>query len=177
MKRIMVTGVSSGAGKSTFARALGEILDIDVYHLDALFWKPGWVQASLQEFSEAQKSIVDEPEWIMEGNYSNTYKIRAEYADTVIYLELPLRVCLYRVFRRWLKNRGRTRPDLGEGCPDKLDWDFLKFICTTYYPRKRNKASRFRAFQSVGPEKTIYELKNKKEIRAFLEQLKKPSGD
>lgn len=175
MKRIMVTGISAGAGKSTFARELGNILRIDVYHLDTFFWKPGWVQASIEEFSETQMNIVREPEWIIEGNYKSTYEIRAERADTIIYLELPLLVCLYRVFKRWYRNRGRTRPDLGEGCPEKIDWAFLKFICTTYYPRKRKMAARFKAFQSVGSQKTLYQLKGKQEIRSFLEALKKPS--
>lgn len=37
MKRIMVIGVSAGVGKTTFARALGEALQIQVHHLDKLY--------------------------------------------------------------------------------------------------------------------------------------------
>jgi adenylate kinase family enzyme len=50
MKRIMIIGISPGVGKSTFARRLGELLQVEVYHLDAYFWKPNWVEASLEEF-------------------------------------------------------------------------------------------------------------------------------
>lgn len=41
--KIMIIG-SSGSGKSTFSRELGEFLKLPVYHLDAFFWRPGWVQ-------------------------------------------------------------------------------------------------------------------------------------
>ncbi|WP_338122336.1 hypothetical protein [Priestia filamentosa] len=58
MNRIMVVVVSPGVGKSTFARRLGETLHIEVHHLDALFWKPNWVEASLKDFSKSQQDIV-----------------------------------------------------------------------------------------------------------------------
>ncbi|MFZ0474158.1 MAG: topology modulation protein, partial [Halobacillus sp.] len=47
MKRIMVMGISAGAGKSTFARQLGDQLNISVFHLDVFYWKPGWIEAGL----------------------------------------------------------------------------------------------------------------------------------
>lgn len=90
LNRIMVIGISAGVGKSTFARRLGKATNINVYHLDALYWKPGWIEATLGEFSKAQKEILNLHQWIIEGNYSNTFETRAESADTLIYLELPL---------------------------------------------------------------------------------------
>ncbi|MFP7226420.1 hypothetical protein SFC42_25370 [Priestia filamentosa] len=85
-------------------------------------------------------------QWIIEGNYKNTFQIRLQRADTIIYLELSLHVCLYRVLKRFWMNRGKTRADLGEGCEKKLDWTFLKSICTTYYGRKKRMAEHFEAF-------------------------------
>lgn len=100
MNRIMVIGISPpGVGKSTFARRLGNILNLKVYHLDAYYWKPNWIEAPYEEFANAQKEIVKKSQWIIEGNYNKTFDIRAEHADTIIYLELPLRVCLYRVVK------------------------------------------------------------------------------
>ena len=61
-------GVSAGVGKSTFARELGEILNIDVYHLDSFYWKPNWVEAPQEEFANSQQEIVEQDEWIIEGN-------------------------------------------------------------------------------------------------------------
>ncbi|WP_462410300.1 P-loop NTPase family protein [Neobacillus sp. Marseille-QA0830] len=173
MKRIMVVGVSAGVGKSTFAQKLGKALNIPVHHLDALYWKPGWVESPLEEFSKSQLNIVHQPQWIMEGNYTSTFDIRTEHADTIIYLELPLPVCLYRVFKRLLLNIGRTRPDMGEGCKEKIDWEFIKFIYTTYEPRKRKMKERFQSFQVSGSEKEIITLTSRKQILHYLEKLRK----
>lgn len=164
----MVLGVSAGVGKSTFARKLGAQLNIPVYHLDAFYWKPGWVEASLEEFSQSQREIVDQNQWIIEGNYSSTYQLRAEQADTIIYLELPLRICLYRVFKRWISNIGKTRPDMGAGCKEKLDAAFIKFICTTYYSRKKKMRQRLHQFKNSGSNKRVIMLKNRKEIGAYF---------
>lgn len=172
MKRIMVIGVSSGVGKSTFARRLGEALNINVYHLDAYYWEPNWVEATLEKFSNAQKEIVAHEQWIIDGNYSSTFEIRTEHADTIIYLELPLYVCLVRVVQRWLLNIGRTRIDIGEGCKEKLDWKFIKFIYTTYHARKKKMADRFQKIQASGTNIEIITLKNKKEIESFFHRFK-----
>jgi adenylate kinase family enzyme len=176
MRRIMVIGISAGVGKSTFARKLGDLLDIEVTHLDALFWKPGWVEATLEEFSKPQREIVKKQHWIIEGNYSSTFDIRMENADTLIYLELPLYVCLYRVLKRWLTNLGKNRPDMGQGCPERMEWSFLKFILTTYNPRKRKMDERMERFQAKGAGKEVFKLKNKKEIDSFLESLRIERG-
>ncbi|WP_442593546.1 topology modulation protein [Neobacillus sp. D3-1R] len=172
MRKIMVIGVSSGVGKTTFSLELGKVLGIKVYHLDALFWKPGWVESSLEEFSAAQEKILQLDEWIMEGNYSNTFNQRMEHADTMIYLELPLYVCLYRVLKRWVQNFGKTRPDVGEGCTEKIDWAFIKFIMTTHGARKEKMLKRLRVFGENGDGRKTYILKNKKEVGQFLLELK-----
>lgn len=169
MQRIMVIGISSGVGKSTFAKKVGEHLNIPVHHLDTLYWKPNWVEAPVEEFQQRQKEIVKEKEWVIEGNYAGTFDIRIPHADTIIYLELPLIVCLYRVVKRRIQNHRKTRSDMAEGCPEKIDWPFIKFILTTYYPRKRKMAERL---QTYTQDKKVFVLKNKKEIRAFLEGMK-----
>ncbi|MFT8320981.1 MAG: topology modulation protein [Bacillus sp. (in: firmicutes)] len=171
MKRIMVIGVSAGVGKSTFARRLGELLQLKVYHLDAYFWKPNWVEASLEEFVSAQQIILQKKKWIVEGSYNNTFELRVKSADTIIYLELPLRVCLYRVIKRWLTNLGKTRMDMGKGCKEKLDWRFLKFIITTYFSRKKKMKARLKAIQEKDLQKQIILLQTKKDIEAYLVKL------
>ncbi|MCA1321993.1 topology modulation protein [Bacillus tianshenii] len=169
MRRIMVIGVSAGAGKSTFARRLGKALEIEVHHLDRLYWKPNWVEASNEEFAQAQQDIIKhKQEWILEGNYTGTFDFRAKHADTMIYLEIPLYTCLYRVVKRWLTNLGKTRPDMGEGCEEKMEWSFIKFIYTTYHARKRKMRERFRKY---GNGRTIIVLKNQKEIEAYISRI------
>lgn len=171
MQRIMVFGVSAGAGKSTFATRLGKALDIDVFHLDAFFWKQGWVEASMEEFTQSQQDMIkNHSSWIVEGNYTATFDIRAEKADTIIYLELPLRVCLYRVMKRWLTNLGNRRPDLGGECTERMEWAFLKFIITTYRARKKAMKRRLDFYQE---DKLVVRLKGQRAIEYFIREIEK----
>lgn len=175
MKKIMVVGVSAGVGKSTFARKLGEKLDLPVHHLDRYHWKSGWIEADKAEFRAALEKVVDEDAWIIEGNYSSTFDLRLAKADTIIYLELPLGVCLYRVLKRWLTNLGRTRPDMAEGCPERMEWEFLKFIVTTYSRRKTEMRQRMEKFLKLDPRNQSFVLANQKHIAGFLEGVRKDS--
>lgn len=168
MKKIIVAGVSAGAGKSTFAKNLSDRLEIPVHHLDAYYWKAGWVERDPEEFRQLQQQLVAGEAWIIEGNYASTMEIRLPEADTFIYLELPLRVCLYRVLKRWLQNYGKTRPDMAEGCTEKMDKEFLKFIVTTYSARKRTMRQRARDFQASGPGRRSIVLQTQKQIDGFL---------
>lgn len=162
----MVIGVSPGVGKSTFARRLGGVTGIEVTHLDRFYWKPNWVEATLEEFSAVQQQVVQNEQWIIEGNYSSTIPIREPHADTVIYLELPLRVCLYRVLKRRVQFHGKTRNDVGEGCKEKIDKAFLKFIVSTYDARKKKMIERMQRYAEEG--KTVHYLKTSAQIEGFL---------
>jgi len=169
MNRVMVIGVSAGVGKSTFARNLGQMLHMPVYHLDTYFWKPGWIESSNEEFFEAQRTLVEKEKWIIEGNYSKTIHIRESSCDTVIYLELPLRTCLYRVVKRFFTNIGQTRPDMTIGCTEKLDWKFIKFIISTYFARKERMKERLKTYETLG--KKVIILKTKEKIESFITKL------
>ncbi|MET3576327.1 adenylate kinase family enzyme [Bhargavaea ullalensis] len=106
MDRIMLIG-SGGAGKSTLARKLGERLGIDVHHLDALLWKPGWELTTRDEQRKIQSGLFDGKRWIVDGNYGATMDERLQAADTVIFLDMPRRLCLYRILKRRIRSTGR----------------------------------------------------------------------
>lgn len=171
MKKLMVTGVSAGAGKSTFAAELGKNLEIPVHHLDSLYWKRGWVEADPEEFRKAQEKIAAGDSWIIEGNYTSSFDIRLKEADTFIYLEVPLSVCLFRVLKRWLTNLGKTRPDMAEGCPEKMEWAFLKFIITTYSGRKVKMRKYMQEFLEADSANRVIFLGNQKQIDGFIKNL------
>lgn len=169
MTRIMVLGSSSGAGKSTFARDLGAILGLPVYHLDVLFWKAGWMESSPEEFAQAQSLRVTEPNWIFEGNYTSTYYIREARAEQLIFLDVPLTVCLWRVYKRRFRYRNTVRPDIAPGCPEKIDVSFLWFIVSTYHRRRGKMARRISAFANSG--RTAVILKGHRQQQRYLQEL------
>jgi adenylate kinase family enzyme len=128
MQRVVILG-NSGVGKSTFARALGEKLGLPVVHLDALFWRPGWTDPDPQEFRDAVAAAVARERWVTEGNFvGRTFDLRLPRADTVIYIEQPDWLCLYRVIWRWLTAFGRARPDLAPGCRERFDPTFMLWV-------------------------------------------------
>lgn len=129
MRRILIIG-NPGSGKSTLAGKLGERLGLKVIHLDRHFWTPGWVHVPLRQWVDMVGELVQGDSWIVDGNYARTLDIRLERADSVIWLDFPRIICLYRCLLRVLKSFGRVRPDMAEGCREKFDWEFIKYIWT-----------------------------------------------
>ena len=148
VKRVLIIG-SGGSGKSTLARQLGERLGLPVVHLDAHYWNPGWVETPAEEWRERVQRLIAGPEWVMDGNYGGTLDIRLAVADTVIFLDLPRIVCLWRIMRRAARYWGRTRPDIAPDCPEKIDWEFVVWVWT--YPSRRRPGilARLRELESA----------------------------
>jgi len=164
MKKIIVIG-SGGSGKSTLARSLGEKLNIQVYHLDALFWKPNWVGVPKDEQRIVQNELVRKQQWIIDGNYGGTMDIRIKAADTIIFLDIHRIICVYRAFKRRIQYRNRTRPDTAEGCEERLDFQFLKWIWV--YP-KTKKPDILKNLEELSTEKNIIVLKTPYEVKQFI---------
>lgn len=164
MKKIAIIG-SGGAGKSTFARQLGQKLVIEVYHLDAMLWKPNWELTSREEQKEIQQDLVGKDSWIIDGNYGGTLDIRLNAADTVIFLDIHRVICLYRAIKRTFQYRNRTRPDMAEGCEERIDLEFLKWIWQ--FP-KAKRPSLINRLEDLSTEKNIIILSSLKEIKAFI---------
>lgn len=167
MKKIILIG-SGGAGKSTLSRQLSKKLKIDVYHLDALFWKPNWEAVPKYEQIKVQNDLVQKDEWIMDGNYGGTMDIRLNAADTIIFLDIHRTICVYRAFKRIWHYRNKTRPDMGEGCEERFDLDFFKWIWA--YP-KTQRPKILKKIQVLSVHKEIIILKSPKEVQRFIEKL------
>ncbi len=164
MKRVLVIG-SGGAGKSTFSRRLSELTGIEVIHLDKLHWRVGWIEPPKDEWRNTVEDNLKKESWIMDGNFGGTIDLRLAACDTAILLDLPRTICLYRVLKRRLKYRGTNRPDMSEGCHEKIDYKFLKWIWDypkKNYPRVEEKLLRFEN------EKTIVRLKSQREVEDFF---------
>ena len=101
MKRIMVVGCI-GSGKSTFSRKLHIKTGIKLYHLDDYFFEAG-IPKDKEEWKEIVEKLSKKDEWIIDGNYPATLSIRANYADTMVLLDLPRIRCMFNVFMRGLK--------------------------------------------------------------------------
>ena len=166
MERIMIIGCG-GSGKSTLARKLGEKTGLPVVHLDKLFWNPGWVSVSQEEFDRRHDAALAGDCWIIDGNFNRTLPRRLERCDTVIYLDYSRMACLLGVMKRILTTYGTVRPDMGEGCPERVDWEFLVWI----WNFNKTKRKKYYDLLSAQTGKEIYILKNRREVKRFLGQI------
>ncbi|MFX1604893.1 MAG: AAA family ATPase [Promethearchaeota archaeon] len=172
MRRILVLG-PSGSGKSTVGKRIGRILGVPAVHLDMHYWKPNWVETPKDEWPEKVKELIASETWVMDGNYTSTLKMRAEAADALIFLDMTRRLSYFRIISRYLRNRGRTRSDVTEGCPEKIDLDFIRWIWE--YPRTR-KPVILRFLEKLRARKSVYILRNQREIEEFLITLRNKYG-
>lgn len=166
MERIIIIGCP-GSGKSTLALALKEKLGLPVVHLDQLWHRAGWKTVSREEFDVQLELAMDMDRWIIDGNYNRTMQQRLMKCDTVIYLDFDRWTCLLGVLRRTLSSHGKVRPDMAEGCPERLSWEFLKYVWN-FNKNNRVRNNTYLA-QARHAEKIV--LKSRKEVKAFLEKI------
>lgn len=167
-KRILVIG-ACGTGKSTFAKYLGEKLKLEVIHLDKYFWKPNWIMRDFDEFSEIVSQLILKDEWIMEGNYSKTLRVRAPRADYIFFFDFPSYFCTYRILKRNVKTKLglEKRDDMAEGCSEKwYDWEFIKF---TWNFKKNIIPLNYRVLRELNYDKDkLLIFKNYREAKKYI---------
>ena len=168
MEKILVIG-SCGSGKSVFSRRLGESTGLPVIHLDRHFWSEGWVEPDRDLWRSQVDEFLKDDSWIIDGNYGATMDLRLAHCDTVIFLDFPRHTCTWRVIKRSFRYRGRTRPDLADGCPEKIDWDFIKW--TWNYPT-RSRPHVLDRLSRVADKVKIIKLSNSRDVEAFMKTLR-----
>lgn len=151
MQRVCVIG-PCGAGKSTFSRALADVTGLPLVHLDQHYWRPGWHAPRPGEWPAQVDELIAGARWIIDGNYHSTMQTRLARADTVIFLDYPRRVYLWRALRRIVLNYGRVRADSAPGCPERFDAAFLVYLWRfrrDSRPKTLDALDRFRSGRQV----------------------------
>ncbi|MEM9351294.1 MAG: hypothetical protein AAGA47_13630 [Pseudomonadota bacterium] len=168
MKRVMVIG-QPGAGKSTLARHLGERTGLTVVHLDHIHWKAGWVARPLEEKIPLVRAEEEKETWIIEGGLSSTWETRLARADTLVWIDVGLMRRLWRVLARSWRYRGRSRPDLPEGCPEQFSSETVEFVWFILSTWRRGRARMGREFDRFSGAKI--RLTSIAETEAWLASL------
>lgn len=173
--KISILGYS-GAGKSTLARQLGELYGVPVLHLDTVQYKPNWEKRERSEMEKIVGDFLDKNEsWVMDGTYSGIcFKRRLDGSDIIILILYNRFVCFWRVVKRYFKFKGHSRPDMTDGCAEKLDPEFARWVLFDGRTAKRRK--KFTKIAHEYPEKTVI-IKNQRQLDALIKKLTQKTMD
>jgi adenylate kinase family enzyme len=158
MKKIIVIGCP-GSGKSTLARALHNKTGIPLYHLDMMYWNADKTKVEKSVFLERLSSVLENDEWIIDGNYGSTMDVRMAACDTVIFLDYPSDICVEGIRER----RGKPRSDM-PWVETEEDEEFIEYV-KNYNEQQKPKVLELLKKYS---EKNIIILESREQANAFL---------
>ena len=160
--RIAIIGCG-GSGKSHLARELGASLGITPVHLDTVYYDKDWSPLPKDQFAALQRDLISAPRWIIDGNYASTLPIRLAAADTVIFLDLPARACLWGIAQRRLRYGGGQHQAIG--VYDRITWGFVRYILGY----RRSMAPRVHALiAGHAAEAEVIVLRSRRTARRYL---------
>ena len=109
MRKVAIVASASGNGKTTVGRELARRLDVQFVEVDALVHGPNWAETPNAELRARLQPVINSDGWVIDGTYRRKLgDLVLENADTVVWLDLPMRVWFTRLLRRTLRRvRGR----------------------------------------------------------------------
>jgi adenylate kinase family enzyme len=174
-RRVLVAG-TSGAGKTTLARQVAEVLGTGHVEIDALFHGPGWVprptfEAEVEVFSAG-------PAWVTEWQYPSVRELLADRADLLVWLDLPRWTVLRQVVLRTLRRR-LGRPLLWNGNLEPPLWTFLtdpEHIVRWSIRTRHVNRERVPAVAAARPDLPVVRLRSGREVHRWLRRAVEPLG-
>jgi len=167
--KVVILGYS-GSGKSTTARNIGRKHNIPVLHLDTVYWMENW---QVRPEEECNTIVADfmaaNHSWVIEGNYKALHQTeRFQQADKILFFNFNRFTCFFRALGRYLKYRGKTRPDMASGCNEKFDIEFMKWILNDGRTKKKKKA--YADMCRKYADKVVI-IRNQRQLDEFLEKF------
>ena len=170
MRRIVVFG-TTGSGKSWLAERLAERHGLRLIELDALFWGPAWQPAPLELFRHRVEREIRDGDWVVVGIYGQVRDIVWQRADTLVWLDLPLPLVMWRLFWRTLR-RIVTREDLwGTGNRESLRRTLLSRDSILLWALKTHGRNRRRFFEecsNFAAGRTVIRLRSSRDVERFV---------
>lgn len=166
--KIAILGYS-GSGKSTLAKYLAEVYDIPLLYLDRVNFESNWQERSTEEARTIVRTFMEQPDWVIDGNYQRFYQQeRLEQADQIILMLFNRFSALHRIIRRKREFSNRSRESIADGCAEKLDFEFLCWIL--FRGRTPAKIRQYcYLMHHYGKKVTV--IRNQRQLDRFMESV------
>lgn len=167
MERTLIIG-SPGSGKTTFAIKLAKKLNLPLIHLDYYYHQSKFdYYNNLEDWRLKVKELSSEEKWIIDGNYSLDFDIRAKRADCIIFMKCSRYKAVYRVLKRHITQGGKRRAEMPSDWTEKFQRGFLKYV----WNFNKKELPRMYKVTETNKNKEIIILKNSKQARKYLKML------
>jgi adenylate kinase family enzyme len=164
MKRVSVIGCP-GAGKTTFSRELARNTGLPLIHLDFMYHDQSYsYQTDKDSWRSRVLSEAKKKQWIIDGNYKSTFDLRLPKSDTIIFLDYPTYLSIWRAIKRRIHFSKKAREDMPPTWKERLGWDFFVFILKFNH----SIAPRMRQLLQSYTDKDVIILHSPREANMYL---------
>jgi len=160
-KRIIVLG-GSGSGKSTLANRISVYTGYPIYHLDNLLLNSDWSQKDKSEWLNiCKEEFLSKEVGVVDGNYSSVFNERIDWADLIIFINVPTHRHLFNIFKRsFMVNLGlEKRHGMMNDRKDKVDLKFFKWVLNW---NRSHKKKMFSILETIKDKKVVVTNKPRK---------------
>ena len=175
MRRVAVISSASANGKTTLGRELSRRLGAPFHELDALNHGPGWTEATPDELRARVAPLLAGESWVIDGAYRGKIgDLVIAAADTVVWLDLSVRIWLPRLLRRTYR-RWRTQEELWNGNRETLRGALWGRDALIPYA-VRSHVRRRREYPGALSQYPVVRLRSPAEVERLLARVRRDSA-
>jgi len=177
--RINIIG-TSGSGKTTFGKALAEIIEHPFIEMDSIFWGPDWYHPKDEEFFPRLKKILEGENWVLDGNYTRTKALKWERTQAVIWLNFSFPRTVYQAIDRAV-SRLFSQEELWPGTGNRenlkmlLSRDSIVWWTISSYHRHHKRNTGYME-DGKFPHIKFHCIRSPRQARKFLETVQRNPG-
>ena len=168
--RIAITG-PSGSGKTSLAAELARVANLRHVEIDELHHGPNWEEAPVNVLRERVAAATDGDGWVTDATYhAKLGDFVVERAETVVWLDLPTRLTMWRLLRRTYV-RKKHRVVLWN---DNVEAPWLEQVRYLFWPalkasrrNRRDVPVRLARHQHLD----VHHLRSDDDVRAFVQSI------
>jgi len=172
--RIAITG-AGGNGKTTLAAALAERCGLRRVELDALHHGPNWESCGADVLRERVLAATDGDDWVTDATYHSMLgDLVFERAETAVWLDLPVRVAMWRLVRRTYL-RKKNKVVLWNGNVEAGWWEQIgDLFWPAFKAGLRNRRTVPKRF-ARHPHLRTHRLRSDRDVREFVQSIQATS--